>query len=270
MSKKAPINLWGSDSSDSEDKKDIQMKPKKKVAIVAPIQDVSDEHDEISQEDEEEENVDGENDVSFDDNDDDESNEENSDAEADENEDQDVQESDNEQVDPNNEDAPFSVSVDIDQEESSEEDETHEIQEQHADIPSEEEIPLEDVSEGKPKFVKPLDYKLLKEKTNETGVIFLTQPPAEWQNEDRLVEFFEEYGKINRIKPSYQTKGKKKYLLGYYIEFQRKSVAKRVALTLNMQPIDNRDTRVLQIKYVQNFEWTELEEGMFFCLFILR
>lgn len=49
-------------------------------------------------------------------------------------------------------------------------------------------------------------------------------------------------------------------MLGYYIEFERKSVAKRVALTLNLQPIKNNDSRLLQIKYIANFEWTEIEE----------
>jgi hypothetical protein len=158
------------------------------------------------------------------------------------------------------EDAPFSVSVDVD--EDDEEEQTEEVDDPQEDASDpEDRIPLEEVAEGKPKWKAPLDYAKLKEKKEQKGVCFLSQPPSDWQNEHRLEEYFEEYGKVGRIKPSYQVKGKKKYLLGYYIEFERKSVAKRIALTLNMQPISTSDSRLFQIKFVPSFEFSELEES---------
>jgi RNA recognition motif-containing protein len=108
--------------------------------------------------------------------------------------------------------------------------------------------------------VKPLDYSKLRAEKQMKGVIFLSKPPKDYCSKEKLINFLSPYGGITRIQEDYKVRGKKKYLNGFYIEFEKKSIAKRVALTLNMTNINSRDSRVLQFKYVPNFDWTELEE----------
>eukprot|EP01080_Neovahlkampfia_damariscottae_P000458 gene458-6869_t len=124
----------------------------------------------------------------------------------------------------------------------------------------EEEIPLEEIPIGKPKYVKPLDYQKLKLKKKLKGVVFLSRPPKEYCNKDKLISYLEPYGTVTRIKEDYRVKANRKTLNGYYIEFEKKSIAKRVALSLNMHKINFRDSRMLQFKYMPNFDFTELEE----------
>ena len=92
------------------------------------------------------------------------------------------------------------------------------------------------------------------------GVVFLAKPPKEYCNKDKIISYLEPYGKVTRIREDFRVTGNRKIMNGFYIEFEKKSIAKRVALSLNMHKISFRDSRVLQFKYMPNFDFTELEE----------
>jgi hypothetical protein len=46
-----------------------------------------------------------------------------------------------------------------------------------------------------------------------------------------MQNYFSQFGKITRIHQQIELKYNKKYILGYYIEYENKSIAKRVALS---------------------------------------
>jgi hypothetical protein len=97
--------------------------------------------------------------------------------------------------------------------------------------------------ENKPaKFIKPLDYQQLKQEQDQHGVIFVEKPMnvdliERFKNEKALQRYLQEFGAITRVKAAFEVRKRKRYLTGFYVEFDKKSVAKRVALTLNGAPI---------------------------------
>lgn len=140
---------------------------------------------------------------------------------------------------------------------------------------------------GEPVFVKPFDYSKMRTLNHEKGTIFVRKPPYRYCNEEYLRNYFSSFGKVIRLQAAYEdrriarqmslstvgsnkrrrgSKSSRKHinldgLSGYYIEFQEKSIAKRVALSVDMREIDHqRDTRPLQVRYLPNFSWGELEE----------
>jgi len=139
---------------------------------------------------------------------------------------------------------------------------------------------------GEPVFVKPFDYSKMRALNHEKGTIFVRKPPYRYCNEEYLRNYFSSFGKVIRLQAAYEdrrgarqmpsstvgnkrrrvSKSSKKHmkldgLSGYYIEFQEKDIAKRVALSVDMREIDHqRDTRPLQVRYLPNFNWGELEE----------
>jgi hypothetical protein len=121
-------------------------------------------------------------------------------------------------------------------------------------------------TEYKPaKFVQPLDYSKLKDEQDQHGVIFVEKPlnvdlVERFKNEKAIERYLSEFGTITRVKAAFEVRKRKRYLTGYYVEFEKKSVAKRVALTLNGAPISRHDSRTMNVKYIVNFNWNSIGE----------
>lgn len=127
------------------------------------------------------------------------------------------------------------------------------------------------------------------------GIIYLSTIPP-FMNVTQITEFFSDFGKVGRVylqladtgnfflnlffrttiickilepKPGEKTKKRKiakKFTEGW-VEFQRKSVAKKVATLLNNTQISNRKKSkhydvMWNMKYLSNFKWTHLHERL--------
>lgn len=109
------------------------------------------------------------------------------------------------------------------------------------------------------------------------GIIYLSTIPP-YMNVTQITEFFSDFGKVGRVylqladtepKPGEKTKKRKiakKFTEGW-VEFQRKSVAKKVATLLNNTQISNRKKSkhydvMWNMKYLSNFKWTHLHERL--------
>ncbi|KAJ3653259.1 hypothetical protein Zmor_012520 [Zophobas morio] len=108
------------------------------------------------------------------------------------------------------------------------------------------------------------------------GIIYLSTIPP-YMNVTRIREVFGEFGKIGRvylqladseIRNDKKSKRKvaKKFTEGW-VEFERKSVAKKVALLLNNTQVSTRKKSkqydcIWSIKYLSNFKWTHLHERL--------
>ncbi|KAK5646815.1 hypothetical protein RI129_005279 [Pyrocoelia pectoralis] len=117
-----------------------------------------------------------------------------------------------------------------------------------------------------------------KKKLPKKGIIYLSTIPP-YLNVSKIREIFSEYGSIGRVylqledKESKTTQQKpkkrnvaKKFTEGW-IEFERKSVAKKVAAMLNNTQVSNRKKSkqydyMWNIKYLSNFKWVHLHERL--------
>ncbi|KAK4880311.1 hypothetical protein RN001_008457 [Aquatica leii] len=108
------------------------------------------------------------------------------------------------------------------------------------------------------------------------GIIYLSTIPP-YMNVSRIRELFDEYGTVGRIylqlgdKESKTDKTKKRHIAKRFVEgwveFERKSIAKKVAALLNNQQVSNRKKSkqydyTWNIKYLSNFKWTHLHERL--------
>lgn len=131
------------------------------------------------------------------------------------------------------------------------------------------EIPEEQYAQMKPKFVKPFDYNSLRKKEKRRGVVFLQKPDynktedTKFKNQSAVRAFFSEFGVVTRVQTCVEG-SRIKRVTGYYIEFDDKNIAKRVALTLNGNAISTKDSRVLMVKYMPNFTWAEHSESTYY------
>jgi len=133
-------------------------------------------------------------------------------------------------------------------------------------------LSLEQYANMKVKFVKPFDYAALRAKQRSRGVIYVQKPfiinqmDHRFSNENNVRQYFSDYGtQITRIQPALEGNNHN-ILTGWYIEFDRRSLAKRIALTMNGSPISPNDSRTLSVKYMPNFKWSEYVESKFcFC-----
>ncbi|XP_022919126.1 uncharacterized protein [Onthophagus taurus] len=110
------------------------------------------------------------------------------------------------------------------------------------------------------------------------GIIYLSSIPP-YYNVTKIRETFGELGKIGRVyleladkesipneKKSKKRKTAKKFVEGW-VEFERKSVAKKVAQLLNNSQVSTRKKSKLydcmwNIKYLSGFKWTHLHERL--------
>ncbi|KAF5277742.1 hypothetical protein FQR65_LT03722 [Abscondita terminalis] len=117
-----------------------------------------------------------------------------------------------------------------------------------------------------------------RKKRPKRGIIYLSTIPP-YMNVSRIREVFEEYGTVGRIylqledkeaKPDKKTSKKRnipnKFTEGW-VEFERKSIAKKVATLLNNSQVSNRKKskqfdNIWNIKYLSNFKWTHLHERL--------
>ncbi|KAF5270304.1 hypothetical protein FQA39_LY18875 [Lamprigera yunnana] len=113
-------------------------------------------------------------------------------------------------------------------------------------------------------------------KTRKKGIIYLSTIPP-YLNVSRIREIFSEYGTVGRIYLQLEVqelKGKslkkrtlaKRFTEGW-LEFEQKSVAKKVATMLNNTQVSNRKKSKLydnlwSIKYLSNFKWPHLHERL--------
>lgn len=113
------------------------------------------------------------------------------------------------------------------------------------------------------------------------GIIYLSSIPP-YMNVSRIREYFTEFGTVDRIylqlaetkiptksddkKPSKKRKFGKKFTEGW-VEFERKSVAKKVAQFLNNTQVNTKKSskqydHIWNIKYLSNFKWIHLHERL--------
>lgn len=120
-----------------------------------------------------------------------------------------------------------------------------------------------------------------KAKKPKRGIIYLSSIPP-YMNVSRIREYFTEFGTVGRIylqladfkiplktddkKPSKKRKFGKKFTEGW-VEFERKSVAKKVAQFLNNTQVNTKKSskqydHIWNIKYLSNFKWIHLHERL--------
>ncbi|CAH0557900.1 unnamed protein product [Brassicogethes aeneus] len=114
-------------------------------------------------------------------------------------------------------------------------------------------------------------------KSPKRGIIYLSTIPP-YMNVSKIREVFSEFGTVGRVylqlaepdpKPGEKKKRKKvarKFTEGW-VEFEKKSVAKKVAAHLNNQQVDSRKRSkqfdsIWNIKYLSNFKWPHLHERL--------
>ncbi|KAK9869909.1 hypothetical protein WA026_003625 [Henosepilachna vigintioctopunctata] len=118
------------------------------------------------------------------------------------------------------------------------------------------------------------------EKQPKRGIIYISSIPP-YMNVTQIREYFGKFGTVGRVflqidnkvdkegkihgKKS-KKKGTKKFSEGW-IEFERKSVAKKVAQLLNNTQVSNRKKSkqydcLWNIKYLSGFKWTHLHERL--------
>ncbi|XP_018563222.1 activator of basal transcription 1-like [Anoplophora glabripennis] len=110
------------------------------------------------------------------------------------------------------------------------------------------------------------------------GIIYLSSIPP-YMNVSRIREQFSQFGTVGRVylqladtelkskeKKSKKHKFARKFTEGW-VEFERKSVAKKVAALLNNTQVSNRKKSkhydcIWNIKYLSSFKWTHLHERL--------
>lgn len=115
-------------------------------------------------------------------------------------------------------------------------------------------------------------------KKSKRGIIYLSSIPP-YMNVSKIREVFGEFGEIGRVylqlgdkelKPN-EKKSKKRIVKNKFtegwIEFQKKSVAKKVAEMLNNTQVSSRKKSkhydcIWNIKYLSNFKWIHLNERL--------
>ncbi|XP_066254877.1 uncharacterized protein [Euwallacea similis] len=117
-------------------------------------------------------------------------------------------------------------------------------------------------------------------KPSKKGLIFLSSIPP-YMNVTKLREIFSKFGKVGRIylqleeggkgtKPQDKKKKKRKIAKKFtegWVEFDKKCVAKRVAVLLNNTQVSTRKKSkhydyMWSMKYLSNFKWTHLHERL--------
>lgn len=111
-------------------------------------------------------------------------------------------------------------------------------------------------------------------KKRKRGIIYLSSIP-QYMNVTRIREVFLEYGAIGRVflqlsdtidQKTKRKKVAKKFSEGW-VEFEKKSVAKKVALHLNNKQVSTRKKSkhfdcIWNIKYLSGFKWVHLHERL--------
>ena len=133
--------------------------------------------------------------------------------------------------------------------------------------------------DGRGKNVKgPINMKKLQkfqDKLEKTGVVYLSRVPP-YMKAQKVRHLLSQYGELGRIyltpeDPAIRKKrkamggNKKQSFVDGWIEFADKSVAKRVAKTLNATPIGGKSTSfyssdLWNLKYLSKFKWNHLTE----------
>ncbi|XP_063549228.1 uncharacterized protein LOC134756326 [Cydia strobilella] len=111
-----------------------------------------------------------------------------------------------------------------------------------------------------------------KKKTRKRGIIFLSTIPP-YMNVAKIRETFSQFGEVGRIylqssaKPGEKRKRVPNQFTEGWVEFQKKKVAKEVALRLNNTKIGTRKKSryydmIWNIKYIPRFKWIHLSERL--------
>jgi hypothetical protein len=127
-------------------------------------------------------------------------------------------------------------------------------------------LDLSTIEIKEPKFVKPFDYDQMREEQCSRGVIFVQKPMGRdlinrFGTTDAIRKFFAEFGTVLRVAPEYEFRNKKRHLAGFFVEYESKSIAENVALSVNGAPISRRDSRILSVRYVPDFNWASIGEN---------
>lgn len=116
------------------------------------------------------------------------------------------------------------------------------------------------------------------QKKPKRGIIYISSIPP-YMNVSQIREYFGEFGEIGRVylqlqdkerkgeKPQKKKKKAAKKFTEGWIEFEKKSIAKRVAQTLNNTQVSNRKKSIhydylWSLKYLSGFKWTHLHERL--------
>ncbi|XP_028031536.1 pre-rRNA-processing protein esf2-like [Bombyx mandarina] len=116
------------------------------------------------------------------------------------------------------------------------------------------------------------DNKLLKQKTRKRGIIFLSTIPP-YMNVAKIREIFSQFGEVGRIylqptgKPGEKRKRVPNQFSEGWVEFEKKKIAKQVAVKLNNTKIGTRKKSryydmIWNIKYIPRFKWIHLSERL--------
>lgn len=111
-----------------------------------------------------------------------------------------------------------------------------------------------------------------KKKTRKRGIIFLSTIPP-YMNVAKIREIFSQFGEVGRVylqssaKPGEKRKRVPNQFTEGWVEFQKKKVAKEVALRLNNTKIGTRKKSryydmIWNIKYIPRFKWIHLSERL--------
>ncbi|XP_013191991.1 uncharacterized protein LOC106136092 [Amyelois transitella] len=114
--------------------------------------------------------------------------------------------------------------------------------------------------------------KVTTKKTRKRGVVYLSTIPP-FMNVAKIREIFSEFGDVGRIflQPSGKIGEKRKRVPNQFtegwVEFEKKKVAKQVALKLNNTKIGTRKRSryydmMWNIKYIPKFKWIHLSEQL--------
>nr|XP_023013730.1 activator of basal transcription 1-like [Leptinotarsa decemlineata] len=118
----------------------------------------------------------------------------------------------------------------------------------------------------------------VKLKTPKKGIIYLSSIPP-YMNVSLIKEVFSKFGTVGRIylqladkdmKDTKKEKSKRKKVSKFtegWVEFERKSVAKKVVALLNNTQVSNRKKskqydHIWSMKYLSRFKWTHLHERL--------
>ncbi|KAF0984680.1 hypothetical protein FDP41_000579 [Naegleria fowleri] len=124
----------------------------------------------------------------------------------------------------------------------------------------------QEVKIGEVKVAKPIDYEQLKQSEQTKGVIYISTDfgknpiPPTLKDEKALRKMLAEFGTVARVESKYERRGLRHVRVGFYVEFEDKNIAKRVALTLNGSTVSRSDSRMYSVKFLPHFEWSEVGE----------
>ena len=111
-----------------------------------------------------------------------------------------------------------------------------------------EEIDFDDKNLPAAKVIKPFDYEKLRKETKQKGTVYVQKTHSLFPRVSDAKSYFQKFGNITKIEPDFKNlnkfnkeKGKTetfRAIIGYYIQFDNKNDAKKLATMMNGQPMN--------------------------------